>query len=63
MAKFRIETKVIYQDDYKTGRKYQDAIYTAENTGWENVLQCSGWGTHGGYCLLVKDIEIKKETK
>jgi len=63
MAKFRIKTKVIYQDDYKTDRGYENAIGLAEEKGWEYQTQSTGYRNHGGYCLLVKDIEIEKETK
>ncbi len=60
MKKFKLKTKIIYEDNYKTFRGFENAIGLAEEKGWEYLTQSTGYHNHGGYCILMKEVsEVK----
>ena len=51
MKIWQLKTKIIYEDDYKTDKGYENAIGLAEEKGWEYLTQSTGYNNHGGYCI------------
>ena len=55
--KWRLEVKIIYEDDYETWREYDKAIYALQELGYEYLTETTGYDNHGGYCILAKSEE------
>lgn len=54
---YRVKVRVIYSDRYKNLDAYDDAIGRAVANGYDEVLESTGWGNHGGYCILAKEVD------
>jgi hypothetical protein len=50
---WEIQTKVIYEDDYKSYKEYDNAC---NELGYEWIFICSdgGWNEHGGYSMYQR---------
>ena len=52
---WEIKTKIVYEDDYKTTRGYENACYKYDgDDGWVYVTSSTGWNGHGGYSMYQK---------